>query len=179
MYVDPDPECHEEGWGTARSTAVAVAVAVAVGGTYALTYGVERYLTYAEMLGPRGELVQFAVVAGLFVAHEAVHALAYVVCGVSPADVEVEFGLDREAPLDPVHHSVHPGRPIERWRYYVGVAAPGVALGVAPATLALATGNPLAMFVGGVGLLLVATDVSALVAAIRHPESIAAPESTS
>jgi hypothetical protein len=45
MYVDPDPECHEEGWGTARSTAVGVAMALAFGGTYVVAYGFDQYLT--------------------------------------------------------------------------------------------------------------------------------------
>jgi hypothetical protein len=54
----------------------------------------------------------------------------------------------------------------------VGVAAPGIVLGVVPAALALVTGDALAMFVGLIGLLLIATDVGALVEAWRHPETI-------
>jgi len=176
-YVDPDPECDEEGWGTARSTAVAVTAAVAFGGSYVATYGLDQYSTYTEALGPNGVVLQFGVIAGLVVLHEIVHAVVYAtVGGLSWEDIAVEVGLDFDDPLDPVHHSVHPTRPLRRRAYYAGVAAPGVVLGLLPATLALATGNALAMFVGVVGLLLLSTDVPALVGAWRHPEAIAASD---
>jgi hypothetical protein len=60
--------------------------------------------------------------------------------------------------------------------YYAGLAAPGLVLGVLPAAVGLATGDPLATFVGVAGVLLVATDVAPLVAACRRPEAIRASE---
>ena len=179
MYVDPDPECDEEGWGTARSAAVAVAAAAAFGGGYVATYGVDRYLTYTESLGPHGVVVQFGVVAALVALHEAVHAVAYAaVGGLSWDEIAVEVELDFEDGLDPLHHSVHPARPVRRRAYYVGVVAPGVLLGILPATVGLATGSALATFVGLVGLLLISTDVGTLVEVWRHPETMAAAEPT-
>ncbi|WP_327050699.1 metalloprotease family protein [Halomicrococcus gelatinilyticus] len=174
MYVDPDPECDEAGWGTARSTAVAVTAAVAFGGTYVATYGLDRYLTYTDALGRYGVVLQFGVMIGLVVLHEAVHAVAYAILGgLSWDEIAVEVGLDFDDGLDPLHHSVHPARPLRRRAYYAGVAAPGVVLGLLPAALALATGSALAAFVGVVGLLLVSTDVPPLVEAWRHPEAMA------
>lgn len=173
MYVDPDPECDEERWGTARSMAVPAAAVAAFGGGYVATYGLEQYFTYVEWLGPDGVLVQFAVIVGLVVLHEAVHALAYAtVGGLSVSEIDLAVGLDRDS-LDPVHYSVHPTRPVRRSAYLGCVAAPGVLLGVVPATVALVTGNSLAMFVGVVGLLLAVTDVGTFLRALRRPERIA------
>lgn len=176
MYVDPDPECDEAGWGTARSTGVGALAALAVGGAYVATYGFDRYLTYTDAL-PAGELLQFAVLAAVLVAHEAVHALAYrTVGGCTWDEVAVEARLSFDGGLDPVHHSVHPTRPVRRSAYLVCLAAPTVLLGVVPAAVGLATGSALATFVGLAGLLLVSTDVAPAVAAWRHPERVAAPE---
>lgn len=179
MYVNPDPECDEEGWGEARSATVAVAVAAIAAGAYAMAYGVERYLTYTDHLGEYGVALQFGVLAAVLLAHEAVHALAYATVGrLSWDEIEVEFELFPEDSHEPFDHSVHPVRPVRRWAYYVCVAAPGVLLGVVPATVALLTGHSLAMFVGLVGLLLVATDVGPLVEAWRHPDAVAAADPT-
>jgi hypothetical protein len=173
MYVDPDPECDEERWGEARSMAVTIATVAAFGGGYVMTYGVDQYLTYTELLGPYGVFLQFGVIVGLVVLHEAIHAVVYATIGsLSWSEIEVEVGFDFEDTFDPLDHSVHPARPIRRWAYVVCVAAPGIVLGVVPAALALVTGNALAMFVGLIGLLLIATDVGALVEAWRHPETI-------
>lgn len=174
MYVDPDPECDEEGWGAARSAAVPAVAVVAFGGGYVATYGLDQYLTYTELLGPHGVVLQFALIAGLIALHEALHGAAYAaVGGLSWDEIDVEVGLELEDGFDPIRHSVHPARPVRRWVYYAGVAAPGLVLGFVPAAIALLTGNPLAMFVGVVGLLLLSTDVGALVTAWRDPESIA------
>jgi len=173
MHVDPDPECNEEGWGEARSMAVTIAAVVAFGGGYVATYGVDRYLTYTESLGPHGVFLQFGVTVGLVVLHEVIHAVAYATIGnLSWSEIEVKVGFDFEDTFDPLDHSVHPARPIHQWAYIVGVAAPGIVLGVVPAALALVTGDALAMFVGLIGLLLITTDVGALVEAWRHPETI-------
>ncbi len=177
MYVDPDPECDEEGWGTVRSAVVPAVAIVAFGGSYVTTYGLDRYLTYTELLGPHGAVLQFALIAGVVVLHEGIHAAAYAIAsGLSWDEIEVDVELDLEGGVDPIRHSVHPARPVRRWVYYVGIAAPGVVLGVVPSAVAVATGNPLAMFVGVVGLVLLSTDVGALVTAWRNPESIAASD---
>lgn len=174
MYVDPDPECNEEGWGTARSMAVPAAAVAAFGGGYVMRYGLDQYLTYTELLGPYGVWLQFAVIAAVVVLHETLHGLAYVaVSGLSWSEIEVEFTVDTGSAVDPVHHSVHPTRPIRRRAYYLGVAAPGVMLGFLPATVGLVSGNPLAMFVGIVGILLISTDVNALITAWRRPSIVA------
>ncbi|WP_440990607.1 DUF3267 domain-containing protein [Haloarchaeobius baliensis] len=175
MYVDPDPECHEDGWGEARSTVVGVTAALAAGGAYAATYGLEQYFAYTEAL-PAGVLLQFAVIAAVLVAHEAVHAVAYAtVGGCSRDEIAVEAGIEFGDGLDPVHHSVHPTRPIRRSAYWACLAAPTLLLGVVPAAVGLLTGSALATFVGVVGLLLVSTDVAPAVTAWRHPERVAAP----
>lgn len=179
MYVDPDPECDEEGWGTTRSVVVPAVAIVAFGGAYVGTYGLDRYLTYTELLGPNGVVLQFAVMAGLIAFHEVIHAVTYAtVGGLSWDDIDVEFAFEFEDGYDPLHHSVHPARPVRRWVYYVGVAAPGIVLGFVPALVALLTGNPLAMFVGVIGLLLLSTDVGSLVSAWRNPEAMAVSEPT-
>lgn len=175
MYVDPDPECDEDGWGTARSSAVGVTAALAVLGAYVASYDVERYLGYTDAL-PAGELLQFGVVAAVLVAHEAVHAVAYAtVARCSWDEIAVEARVAFDGGLDPLQHSVHPTRPVRRTAYWVCLAAPTVVLGVAPAAVGLATGSALATFVGVCGLLLVATDVAPAVESWRHPERVAAP----
>lgn len=175
--MDPDPECDEEGWGTARAAAAPVAVAVALGGAYVGTYGLERFFDYVTMLGEYGVVVQFGVLAAVVAAHEAIHAVAYaVLCGLSRDEVAVEAALFPDGSLDPLHVSVHPDRAVRRWRYAVGVAAPGVLLGLVPSAVGLATDNPLAAFVGLYGVLLVATDVPALVEAWTLPDYVAASD---
>jgi hypothetical protein len=180
MYVDPDPECAEEGWGTARATAAPVAVATAVAGAYVLTYGADRFFTYPDALGEYGLALQFVLLGGLLVAHEAVHALSYAtLAGLSPAEIEVEAELLPDGSYDPVHLSVHPARPVRRSAYAAGVAMPGLVLGVAPAAVGLFTGHPLVTFVGLAGIVLVATDVETLVALSRRADAASRPESTS
>lgn len=175
MYVDPDPECHEDGWGAARSTAVGATAALAVGGAYVATYGLAQYLSYADAL-PAGELLQFAVIAAVFVGHEAVHAIAYATVGrCSWDEIRVEADIEFGEGLDPVRHSVHPTRPVPRTAYWLCLAAPTLLLGVVPAAVGLVTGSALATFVGIVGLLLVGTDVDPAVTAWRYPERVAAP----
>ena len=175
MYVDPDPECHEDGWGAARSTAVGATAALAVGGAYVATYGLAQYVTYTAAL-PAGELLQFAVIATVLVAHEAVHAIAHATIGrCSWDEIRVEADVEFGDGLDPIHHSVHPTRPVPRTAYWLCLAAPTLLLGVVPAAVGLATGSALATFVGIVGLLLVGTDVDPAVTAWRYPERVAAP----
>jgi hypothetical protein len=82
MYVDPDPECDEEGWGTARATAAPLAVAIALGGAYVATYSLERLFTYPDLLGEYGLALQFVVLAALVVCHEAIHAGSYLLVGL-------------------------------------------------------------------------------------------------
>lgn len=177
MYVDPDPECHEDGWGEARSTAVGVAVATAGLSCYAAVHGLDQYFTYTAHLGPHGPVLQFAVLLGVLVAHEAVHALAYrLLAGVGWGGIAVE--LSYEGGLDPLHHSVHPTRAVRRRAYYASVLAPTVLLGAVPTAVGVVTGHSLATFVGTVGLLLLGTDVGTLVQAWRHPETIAVADPT-
>jgi hypothetical protein len=82
MYVDPDPECDEEGWGTARATAAPLAVTIALGGAYVATYSLERLFTYPDLLGEYGLALQFVVLAALVVCHEAIHAGSYLLVGL-------------------------------------------------------------------------------------------------
>ncbi|WP_459193315.1 DUF3267 domain-containing protein [Halosimplex sp. J119] len=177
MYADPDPdpECDEDAWGTARTAAVPLAVAAAFAGAYLAAYGLDRYLDYTAALGPRGDLLQFVVMAGVVALHGAVHALAYALLGAgSWRDVTVEASLFPGG-IDPIRVSVHPDGPIRWSAYLVGVAAPGVLLGVAPAAWALATGTPLALFVGLVGILLTGPDVRELIDTVRAPDTAADP----
>ncbi len=172
MYADPDPECDDDAWGRVRAVGVPVAVAAAFAGVYVATYGFDRYLDYTAMLGPRGDVLQFALLAGVVVLHGAVHAVAYALLGEgSWRDVTVDASLFPGG-LDPVRVAVLPAGPIRRSAYLVGVAAPGVILGVVPAMWALATGNPLALFVGLVGVLSAGSDVSESLDAIRHPDVV-------
>lgn len=106
---------------------------------------------------------------GVIVLHEVVHALTYaIVCGVSLNEIDVVVELVPEKPLELVSHSVHPARPIRRWKYSVGVDAPTLVLGVVPASIGPATGTPLATFVGLLGLFLISTEVGAIVEAWRY-----------
>jgi len=160
MYADPDPECDDDAVGTARAVAVPVAAAAAAFAAYVGLYGLDGYFEYTEMLGPRGEWLQFLLLAGVVAAHGAVHAVAYAVLGEGSwtdvtADVEIAPGG-----FEPVRVTVLPGVSIPRSAYLVGLAAPGIALGLAPAAWALATGNPLALFVGLVGILVSGSDVT-------------------
>lgn len=177
MYADPDPECDDEdAWGTVRTTAVPLAVAAAFAGPYLVAYGFDRSLDYAAMLGPDGEWLQFAAMGGLLVLHGAVHAVAYALLGEgSWRDVTVEASLFPGG-IDPVSVSVVPDASIRRSAYLVGLAAPGVLLGLAPAAWALATGSPLALFVGLVGILLTGSDVSELLGAVRSPDAAGVAE---
>ncbi|WP_415379768.1 hypothetical protein [Halosimplex sp. TS25] len=176
MYADPDPECDDTEWGTVRAVAVPVAVAAAFAGAYLAVYGLDRYLDYAAMLGPRGEWLQFAVMAGVVGLHGAVHAAAYALLGEgSWRDVTAEMSLFPGG-IDPVRVSVRPDGPIRRSAYLAGIAAPGVLLGFVPAAWALATGNPLALFVGLVGVLLTGSDVGELLDTMRSPDAAGAVE---
>lgn len=162
MYADPDPECDDDALGTAVSVGVPVAVTAVAVGAYVATYGLDRYLDYGAMLGPRGEWLQFAVLGGLVVAHGVVHALAYALLGEgSWRAVRLDVSTDPSG-IDPVRVAVRPAGRIRRSAYALGVAAPGLLLGVAPAAWALVSGNPLAMFVGAVGLLICGSDAAEL-----------------
>lgn len=167
MYVDPHPDCGENEGETARTAVVPVAAAGVSAGAYLATYGVERYLEYAEMLGPRGETLQFGVVFALIGAHVAGHAAAFAIVGSSWRDVTLDATVLPDGSIEPVSVSVRPSEPIRRWRYSIGLAVPGVALGLLPATLGVVTGNPLSLFVGVVGLLVTGPDVQELLDAWR------------
>lgn len=171
MYADPDPECADDEWGAGVAVGIPLVVTGAVLGAYVLAYGLDRYVEYADMLGPRGELLQFAVIGGLLIVHGVVHAVAYALLGEgSWRAVSVEVVTDT-AGIDPVAVSVLPAGKIRRSAYVVGVAAPGVVLGLLPAAWALLIGNPLAMFVGAVGLLLTGSDVTELLDVLSVPHS--------
>lgn len=171
MYADPDPECDDDAAGTARAVAVPVAATAAAFAAYVGLYGANRYLGYADLLGPRGELLQFLVIAGVVVAHGAVHAAAYAALGAGGwRDVSVDVET-LPGGLEPVRIAVVPGAPIRRSAYLAGVAAPAVLLGVAPVTWALTSGNPLALFVGAVGLLVSGADVNEAVDVVRADSS--------
>jgi len=160
MYADPDPECDDDAVGTVRAVAVPVAATAVAFAAYVGLYGLDGYLGYADLLGPCGEWLQFPLLGGVVAAHGAVHAVAYAVLGErSWTDVTVDFEV---APggFEPVRVTVAPDGPIRRSAYLVGLAAPGLALGLAPAAWALATGNPLALFVGLVGVLVSGSDVT-------------------
>ena len=173
VYADPDPECAEDDRGATRAVAVPLAVAAAFAGVYVGTYGVDRYLDYVTMLGPRGEWLQFVVMGGLVVGHGAVHAITYAVLGEgSWRDVRVDVSLFPDG-LDPVRVAVLPDGPIRRSAYLLGVAAPGLLLGVTPCAWALLTGTPLALFVGLVGVLLTGSDVSELLATLGVSDTAA------
>jgi len=170
MYADPDPSCDDE-WGAGAAVGVPVTVTAAVFGGYLVSYGLDSYLGYVTMLGPGGEWLQFLVMAGLVVLHGVVHAVAYAVLGDgSWRSVRLDFSTEPGG-IDPVRVAVLPGGRIRRTAYLVGVAAPGVVLGLVPAGWALVTGNPLAMFVGAFGLLLTGSDVSELLAVLAAPDS--------
>lgn len=172
-YVDPDPECAEDRQETARAVGVPIAVAATVAGLYVGTYGVYRYLDYTAMLGERGTWLQFVVLAGLVVLHGLLHAAAYASLGGGTLrDVTLDVALSPQDSLEPLRVSVLPSTPMSRWAYRAGVAIPGVLLGLAPAAWALATGNPLALFVGLVGVLLTGSDVNALVDSSTHPDVV-------
>jgi len=128
------------------------------------------------MLGDHGALLQFALMAVLLAAHEAVHAAAYVLGGRSWDEVDVAFELFPSGTYDPVRVSVQPAVPMNRWAYRFGVALPGLLLGVLPSALAVATGNPLAMFVGLFGTVLLPPDVETLLDTWRAPGTLAAVE---
>ncbi|WP_436908701.1 metalloprotease family protein [Halosimplex marinum] len=171
MYADPDPECDDDAVGTARAVAVPVAATTAAFAAYVGLYGLDSYLGYADLLGPRGEWVQFLVMAGVVAAHGAVHAAGYAVLGGgSRRDVTVDFEAFPGG-FEPVRVAVSPGGPIRRSAYLAGLVAPGVVLGVVPVAWALASGNPLAMFVGAVGLLVSGSDVSGVIDVVRAADS--------
>ena len=172
MYVDPDPRCEDEGWETAASVLVPVATTAVAWGAFMATYGVERYLDYAAMLGEHGALLQFVVMAGVVAVHGALHAVAFVAVGaLSVRDITVDLVLRPENGRG-VRACVLPAVPMRRWAYHLGVAVPGVFLGALPVVVALVTGNPLAMFVGVVGLLTTPGDVQVLLDAWRHRETV-------
>jgi hypothetical protein len=171
MYADPDPECDDDAVGTARAVAVPVAATAVAFAAYAGLYSLDSYLGYADLLGPRGEWVQFLLLAGVVAAHGAVHAAGYAVLGGgSWRDVDLDFEV-LPGGYEPVRVAVSPGGPIRRSAYLVGLVAPGVLLGVVPVAWALASGNPLAMFVGAVGLLASGSDVSEVVGVVRAADS--------
>lgn len=174
MYADPDPdpECDDDAAETARAVAVPVAATAVAFAAYAGLYGLDSYLRYADLLGPRGEWAQFLVMAGVVGAHGAVHAVGYAVLGGgSWRDVDLDFEVFPDG-FEPVRTAVSPGGPIRRSAYLAGLVAPGVLLGVVPVAWALVSGNPLAMFVGAVGLLVSGSDVNEVVDAVRAGDSV-------
>jgi len=160
MYADPDPECDDDAVGTARAVAVPVATAAVAFAAYAGLHGLDSYLGYVDLLGPNGEWLQFLALAGAVAAHGAVHAVAYAALGAG-AWYDVTLAVEvRPGGFEPVRATVRPTGPIRRSAYLTGLAAPGVLLGLAPAAWALATGNPLALFVGLVGILVSGSDAN-------------------
>jgi|GEM_PF-2545597 len=160
MYADPDPECDDDAVGTARSVAAPVATTAVAFAAYAALYGLDSYLGYVDLLGPNGEWLQFLAMAGAVAAHGGVHAVAYAVLGAgSWTDVTLDVEV-RPGGFEPVRVAVVPGASIRRSAYLTGLAAPGVLLGLAPAAWALATGNPLALFVGLIGVLVSGSDAN-------------------
>lgn len=114
-----------------------------------------------------------AVVAGVLV-HEGLHALAWrLAADLPPASVRLGFNWKALTPY------AHCAAPMPARAYRIGAATPGIVLGLAPAAVALATGNGMllafallfTLAAGGDALILVLLrGVPAGVPVVDHPE---------
>ncbi len=115
-----------------------------------------------------------ALIAGA-VAHEALHALGFLLGGASRADLH--FGIDRET-MSPYAGCT---APLSAAAYRFSVALPGILVGLLPALLGIWWDNALAVFVGWFFLGAAGGDVAALWAmrsvpggalVLDHPERV-------
>lgn len=152
--------------------ALAWGTTIFAGWLYVSLYSVDQFLMYDEYLGTYGALLQFGVMALLVVIHEGIHAGSFMLLGgLSWDEIEAKVALNPSGTHDPVQLYVYPNEPIHDWAYAFGVAMPGIALGVIPSTVGLATGHAFIMAVGVFGLGMTPIDVSVLLDNLRQPEN--------
>lgn len=145
--------------------------ALLLGWTYVSLYSLNRFLTYSDYLGEYGELLQFGAMAVVVVIHEGIHAISFMVFGnLSWNQVEKQIAVNPSETYDPIQFYVYPGEPVSRRAYALGVAMPGIILGVIPSVVGLVTGHAFVMAVGIFGVVLAPIDVSVLLGRLWHPD---------
>lgn len=134
---------------TRPGIAIGAVLALLVLVPFWLLHGFKGWLEMSPLTG-------LALAAALLIAHELLHALAWMVAGRFRWE-QISFGFDR-ASLNPYTHIA---APMTARAYRIGAAAPGLVTGALPALAAWAFGNgPLSMIgafmsVGAVGDLIV------------------------
>ena len=147
-------------------------LALFLGWIYVNSYGLGRFLEYENYLGEYGTVLQFGVMAALLVVHEAVHAVSFMVFGgLSWVGIETKIALNPSGTFDPIQFYVYPVEEIGRLAYGLGVAMPGIVLGIVPSLLGIVTGHPLVMAVGIFGVILAPIDVSVLLREVRSDQT--------
>lgn len=137
--------------------------ALLLGWTYVSLYSLDQFLTYADYLGEYGELLQFGAMAVAIVIHEGIHAISFMILGnLSWNQVEKQIAVNPSGTYDPIQLYVYPGEPVSQRAYALGVAMPGIVLGVIPSVVGLVTGHAFVMAVGIFGIVLTPIDVSVL-----------------
>lgn len=147
--------------------------ALLLAGSYSTLYGLDRLLSYGDILGPHAVILQFGVMALLVGVHEGIHALSFMGFGdLNWSEVEKRLAVNPSGTRDPIQLYVYPKKPISERAYMLGVGMPGVVLGVAPSIFGLVTGSPFLMAVGIFGIGMTPIDVDVLLSRPAHDDSV-------
>jgi len=140
-------------WGSAAMLA----------GSYVFLYSLDQLLSYGDVLGAYAVVLQFVVMGVLVAVHEGIHAISFMTFGgLTWDEIKAKIAVNPSGTRDPIQFYVYPEVPISKRAYALGVAMPGVALGVLPSVTALVTGYPFLMALGIFGMGMTSIDIDVL-----------------
>lgn len=137
--------------------------AALLAGIYIQLYSLNQLLAYGDVLGTYAVVLQFVVMGILVVIHEGVHAISFMAFGgLTWNEVETTIAVNPSGTRDPIQFYVYPRKSISERAYMLGVAMPGIALGVIPSVVGLVIGSPFLMALGVFGIGMTSIDVDVL-----------------
>jgi hypothetical protein len=137
--------------------------AAALAGGYVSLYSLDQLLSYGDVLGTYAVVLQFVVMGVLVAVHEGIHAISFMIFGgLTWDEIRAKTAVNPSGTRDPIQFYVYPKVPISKRAYALGVAMPGVALGILPSVAALVTGSPFLMALGIFGMGMTSIDVDVL-----------------
>lgn len=137
--------------------------AAVLAGSYVSLYSLDQLLSYGDVLGTYAVVLQFVVMGALVAVHEGIHAISFMSFGgLRWGEITTKTAVNPSGTRDPIQFYVYPEVPISKRAYALGVAMPGVALGVLPSVAALVTGSPFLMALGIFGMGMTSIDIDVL-----------------
>jgi len=137
--------------------------AAVLAGSYIFLYSLDQLLSYGDVLGTYAVVLQFIVMGILVAVHEGIHAVSFMIFGGATWDeITTKIAVNPSGTRDPIQFYVYPEVPISKRAYALGVAMPGVTLGILSSVAALVTGSPFLMALGIFGMGMTSIDIDVL-----------------